>query len=205
MLLDVNSAIEDLVYFNKDVFESSHYIPKATISSVEIFRYSHDPNNIQIIKTFQENERQINENLRQQISDPIVSDLDQIINKSPTLKHDLIVYRGIDKALDVKVGDILNNLGFIYCSLDKETATFFLNDTSDCYLKDRRNINAIKPAKASTFFEISVSKHTHFLDLSYFDHIQQYTFSQFLFSFTNRLKVLEFNPDNITHIKAELL
>jgi hypothetical protein len=78
----------------------------------------------------------------------------------------MVLYRGIPHEVKTKIGDTLLNLGFIYCSLDKDTAEYYLNDTTGCYQELGQDITLAKKANKGTLFKIIVPKSSHFIDLS---------------------------------------
>lgn len=116
----------------------------------------------------------------------------EFISGSPMLKRPIVVYRSIDVKIAINVGDTLNNNGFIFTSLDRNTAEFYLQDTTKCYQKIGNNIKgAIKSIKGSTLFKINVPIGTNFMDISYYDHGMQYVVSEILFNKNIQLQIID--------------
>jgi len=82
------------------------------------------------------------------------------------LKWDIILYRDISTILNVKVGDILTNLGFMWCSLSEDYAKFYMNDTSKCYTKDHCDPLLLQRTNG-TLLKINTPSGTNMLDVSY--------------------------------------
>ena len=104
---------------------------------------------------------------------------------------DMIAYRGISKYQEYKEGDILKNIGFIFCTLNIDYAKFYMKDTSECYKSDGTYMQYAKQSlNGSTLFKIHIPKGTHFLDNSDCNYLRQLITSEIILSSNISLKVL---------------
>jgi hypothetical protein len=199
----INKDIEDITYFNSDIVEAKNYIPFQTITSVEIYRYSPY---CQEYLNFEKDLISLNKFLRDGNNNDICMKLSNKIMMSPVLNHEITVYRGLNIQLDVTEGDILNNLGFMFVSLDKECADFFTQDTSECYTEKVDDITKVKKSEYSTLLTITIPKETHMLDLSHYNHMFQIVFSQLLLDKNVKLKINSVEIiDNLSFISCEAI
>lgn len=194
-------------YFPVDMVEAINYVPYFSISSIEIFNYSHYADQSACIE-FEKDLLEINKALRQcEIPDkfkPVIKDLGEMIKNSPVLNHEITVYRGISEKLNVKNGQILSNLGFIHVSLDRGTAEYFMNDTSECHTSVKGS-DAAKAAENSTLFTIKIPPGTHMLDYTYFDQCRYFNFSELVLHKDSQLLVQSVDEkENYTFITATL-
>lgn len=173
MATPINDKLDTLVpdmYFADDCFEyQGEDSPKvACLTSLENFVYCRKRKSSTRKINFFENNR-----LLRLGGSPSVEaiEFNDIIKKSPTLQFDMILYRGLPETFDVVVGDVLENLGFMFCSLYKSSAMWYAkNDTSSCYTPTGINIGLAKHSKKWTLFRITVRKGTPFFDHSSIDY-----------------------------------
>lgn len=186
----INEQIEDICYCNTDVFEVNNYHPEQTFSSVDIFRYTFSRKDL--LKTYYDIHLTVNKYLRKECSElskecsKFLPEFTEFVGNSPTLSCSFTAWRGLSIPLKVKEGDILDNLGFMWCSLDKNT--FYTNDTSKCYVANKIDITRIEPA-SGTILQITVKPGTHLLDVSYYDHMFQCVTSELILDRNIRLKI----------------
>jgi hypothetical protein len=208
--MSINDKVEDICYFNKDIYTIDNYIPESTLTSVENFRYS-NRSSYPLIDFLKDNKfREINKYLRginnksEYIN--LINEFNDFIVKSPVLTKPFVVYRGLDVKLDVKLGDILRNLGFIFASLDRKSAEFYLQNTANCYQNYGNDVGkAIKSLNGKTLFKINIPSGTHFIDSSYYDHSIQYLVSEIIFSKDITLKVIDIIEEHDTVIIEAVL
>jgi hypothetical protein len=106
---DTSSKLEDIEYYNCDVFEVTDcYVEKHTITSVDCFRYSKQQHVKDIFSNYHDKLTLVNLSLRNVDMDQYqttISELEAVINNSPTLDKNIVVYRGIScKLQDLFVG-----------------------------------------------------------------------------------------------------
>ena len=205
--MDISRQLWDIEYFNCELFEiTDTYVQGQTITSLAILLYSKNIDNKNIFSEIHDKLQLINKSLRNDQSSKyqkFIDNCDNMINNSPTIDKDIIVYRGISCELDdIYIGKVIDNNGFMFCSLDYNTATYFLNDTKDCYTycgeelisSDREKC---RTSNNGTFLEILLLKGTHFLDVSYYQHGEDYVFSQIVLSSKVKLKVIDIKREKI--------
>jgi hypothetical protein len=207
--IKVNNHIKQIISYAEeivDIVEAKHYIPCVSISSVDVFLYQLQIDE-SLDESFNTHELKINEHLRNLTPCPnfqaTINGINTFINHSPVLDHNITVYRGLSEKINVNVGDVLDNLGFMYVSLDQSIATYFMNDTSECYMNDT---TFTKPAKSSTVFTIQIPPGTHMWDKSYFEDRCSMIMSQFVLSKDCKLLVTSYEEDgNISYVGADLI
>lgn len=114
------------------------------------------------------------------------------IHKSPKIDISFIVYRGLPHSLqdlDWEKGQIITNLGFMFSSINKQTAQFYANyDTSSCYSSN----NSIDLSKAKklpykgTLLEISIPRGVPFFEFSTANFVHKVQLIMKLFSIIKR-------------------
>lgn len=185
-LISVTDEIYNYRFFNTDVYELKTPVPYFNITSVENIKYCASDEqmdkkcggffkNKPILNEFLKENYflQVNEYIRDRrtdnsITNKFILDFNEFVSNSPILDHKMILYRGIPHEIKTTINDTLFNLGFIFCSLDKETAKYYLNDTSDCYTNLGQSIALFKKTEKGTLFKIIVPEYSHFIDLSYY-------------------------------------
>ena len=213
----VSDDLEYIQYYNCDVYELKNgIIENYNITSLENIKYSYDKKIFDIYNKYTNKLVFINKSLRENNNIKyidIIDKLEESINNSPFLDIDFTVYRGINYIYpDLKIGDILENNGFMYTSLDYDTAEFYCDDTSKCYIYDNYgNISKCDLDKSfknlkSTMLEIIIPKNINFLDYTYYSICYRHVYSQILLSHKTKLKILDIkNIKNITHINAIII
>lgn len=203
----VNDAVEDMRYFPREIFTVEDYIKCCTITSIDNFRYSYrgynSPASPLSMFTYNYNFLRINKYLRGvELDDIIECDnvikiMDDFISHSPILNIPMVLYRGIDTFLDVQINDVINNMGFMYCSLDVDTAKFYMYDTKNCYTENRIQWELYKKStKGATLLKINVPSGIKFLDVSYYDHSIQEVKSEIILNRHVWLKVVDISDSN---------
>lgn len=105
---------------------------------------------------------------------------------------DIVVFRGISKISTYNINENIQNLGYVWCTLDKEIAEYYQNyDTSKCYKKNKIDVSLAKKLETpGTMIKIFVPKNTCILDATYFDYISNSVYSQLVLSPNNKYKVI---------------
>jgi hypothetical protein len=169
----LNHIVESKIgYINPslNLWYKNDNINNGTIISVKSFLYEYDSN---IIKKLQNNILNIKKYLYEKKIDStielelliLINNCSDIIINSPIVNHDIIVYRGIDKQLNLNIGDILIEPNFLFTSIHISYALLFLNDTSKCYIND--NIDTSKiiyTNKKNTLFKLTIPANYHFYE-----------------------------------------
>lgn len=158
----INDIIEkEFQYINEELFEFSNdrETTHDTIISVETFIYG---SKVKLPKNFGKNIRKIRKSIENNTNEysEVIKEMDELIKNSVVNKNDFVVYRGIDKQINLKIRDILEDKCFMYTSLQKDYANMFKNNTEDCYngsLKDIKKSNG-------TLFKINVPIGNKFLE-----------------------------------------
>ncbi len=172
----LNHNVESYVgYINPTLnLYKSNNINFATIISIESFLYEYNSNliielqnNILIIRNYL-----INNNNNDNKLQKFINNIRNIINKSPIVDHNIIVYRGIDKQLNINIGDILIEKNFVFTSIHIKYAVLFLNNTSNCYINGRIDTTKIKYTnKINTLFKINIPPYYHFFENTHVNDI----------------------------------
>lgn len=213
----VTDDIFDYQFFNVDVYELKYRVPFYNITSVENIKFSapKTQNNL-LLSRFLANDKflEINRYIREQKDgndssmDNLIWSFDNFILQSPVLDYEMILYRGIPCDLNIQVGDMLSNMGFIFCSLERDIARYFLSDTSDCYKYPEQSDLYVKKADKGTLFTIMVPKSVHFLDLSFYDtsYGQDRVYSQILLPASTSFIVSKVDTiDNIKYVTMTVI
>ncbi len=179
-----------------------------TITSVENYVYVH--NNLDIVMKFTDldNYQQISKYLRKnkQIDYELIElhhKIIDLIHNAPGLDFEYTVYRGIDRPLDVNIGDILEHDAFLLTSLNKKYAMTFTNDTTKCY-KHGGSLKFSKFTECATLFRIKIPKGTKFLDLNRgFNFAPCSISSKILYDKNLKLLVTDIDSEHIKYARME--
>jgi len=145
--------------------DKSELKDKHTILSVDNYVYSFFNNDVLTI--FEKKYHQISlflqgdKNMDPEIS--LQNSVSKLINNAPEVDYEFIVYRGLDKNLNVKINDTIEHKNYLLTSLNKKYSMMFVNDTSQCYKNDGRMPIVYK--NDGTLLIISVPKYKKFIDL----------------------------------------
>lgn len=192
--------------YPEPIYESKHSTGKEwnLISSVEIFNYTYPLRDKLYKLPFIVD---LNDVLRKKTiaTDELLKDIEilsDIILSAPCLDHSITVWRGISVRLDCKPGDILTNLGFMYCSLNRAIADSYRHDTSSCYNRttQRIDIRLTKKLKVKgSLLKIIVPPGTRMIDESYLDICCPTDIvSELVFHHSESLQVMEVRKDYVT-------
>lgn len=188
-MLSINNDIEDIEFCNRDVYESNANVMNMMFISAEIVKYTGKRSEGLLYEYINDHKHlKINNDLRNGINHCFAIKLSQFIKESPKTQWNITLWRGISTVLNVKVGDILDNLGFMWCSLSETNAKFYMNDTSKCYKEDHCDPCLLQKSKG-TLFKINTPKGTNMLDVSYYDHMLQYVRSEIILNHNVRLHI----------------
>lgn len=166
------------------------------ISSVDIFNYTY-PLRRNLYKNFIIDINSVLRNGETPTNDIKldIESLSNIILSAPSIEHRIIVWRGLSVVLDCKPGDILTNLGFMYCSFNRQIAKFYQNNTLPCYDRVSKRINCerVKKLKVKgTLLKIIVPSGTKMLDTSGMNIcVPSVINSEIVFNHTVQLKVIK--------------
>ncbi len=202
---NISFDIEDIIWTNWIAYESCQGITKRTITSVDIVKYT-GLRSDSIVGLFVNNHLSWNQDLREGKTNTNCNTLSLFINKAPTLAHPIILYRGISVILTASIGDVLTNLGFMFCSLHMHTGLYYTNNTIQCYQKDRCDITKVIRSPG-TLFVISVPPNIPMLDVSYYDHNYKEIISEVILDMNIRLKITDIIdlPSGNRQISCDLL
>lgn len=159
-----NSSMEQLYVLE----EGSPCIPGFTISSRENIIYSKQ---LLVLEQYQEEHLTLNALLRerQPLAEfkGIYDELNFALQNSPILRVPVRLYRGLSCKLTVQPGDQLENLGFMWATLDLSIAARFCRDTSS-YYHSEKNFWEAPPSNIDegTLLIITVPPEKHFLEVS---------------------------------------
>lgn len=194
----VNDQIDDVLWANRDVYTvKDNTSSDCVITSVDILRYTggrtNDEKNQNIVNKFIEKHRKLNKKLREGKFSKFASTFTSFINSAPTLDVCVVLWRGLDVDLGVRVGDVLDKLGFTWWSLSRKWAEYFTNDTNDCYVSTTViDMSKSRPAKSKpTLIKLNTAKNTKMLDLSYYDHCLKRITSEIILNDDLRLRINE--------------
>jgi len=178
---EINHKIEEItdIYINKpiNIFtenDNGQDIPtdKAMILSIQhylytlkvkdvLYEYTKKCQNIQTVSKYLRNIIEPTKDIKL-----LIKNIKKLISNAPSCAHDIIVWRGIDIRLDVKMGDIIDHPTFIWASVHKRNAMKYLEDTRDCYSESGIIVTNSHPSQSSTLFKILVPAKTSCIDIS---------------------------------------
>jgi hypothetical protein len=198
MTTPINDKLDELSNFTVDCFEyAGQDSPEvACITSLQNFVYTCKQKYLANGLNFFE----INRLLRfGKLPSIEAVDFNDHIKKAPTLPFDMILYRGLPETFDCKVGDVLQNQGFMFCTLYKACARWYAeNTTSFCYTPTNLDISLAKPSNKSTLLRITVRKGTPFFDRSFIDYnCGGMLDSEIILSYEQKLQVTSIENDII--------
>lgn len=177
-----------------ELINKNYKTPNNCILSIS--SYMHGLENQDKFKKFQMVVYKLNRQLRKGID--ITCDIDLVI--SSTYDDSFVVYRGIIIQHNAKIGDILENNGYLFTTLQKGFAIEFIaTNYDDCYLyKDKKDfnccdfdINKAKPNYKGTLFKINIPPNTPFFNRSYLNEFPLYVKTEILFKCGYKLKVID--------------
>ena len=179
-------------YFNIEIEEYKYYktYKNNLIISLEHYLYFNIKYNLKIFKNIQNNINIINKNLRLNInySNDLIIKFNKIITNSASLDYDIILYRGLDIKLNVNIGDILDNLGFMFASINENTALMYCENNTSGFYSGNSNIKLDIPG---TLLKILVKKHINFLSNDYPDFCSSsYINNEIIFDSLKKLKIM---------------
>ncbi len=116
-----------------------------------------------------------NQQLRNNIINDICKEYSDFIMNSPTVDYDFVVYRGIRENIDAKIGDILNNLGFMF-------TTFNIHYAEQFALKEDNKTYGV-------MFQINIPKGTHFHNHFLFNLSTMEYFNEIVLNHNHKLLV----------------
>lgn len=150
--IDINGTfVREIIYKFYNVF----------IASYDAWCYTQNLNDDRLNK-FYGYPIEINKQIRNGNYSDISKHISSLIDKSYGIKSEITVYRGLDKKLDLTVGEIYTHKGFMFCSLSYSTAKYFSRNTQSYY--DKKMLPSTKAN--GMVLKIKLKKNTKLLDFS---------------------------------------